>query len=179
MENGHLGAQMDNAPLFGRLLRRWRPREGWLIAALTWLAVISLPAAATEGRLLAGVEVTLLLSTLGLLFGWWTGHRPWRGLLSAAIGALTGALATLIWGVHVVSLARLPLIIGQAARRLAWLITCDLWPACRLPAPPLSALQEQADRLVDFGQRVGWWAGGALSGQGVPDNLVVVGFVGL
>lgn len=179
MENGHLGAQMDNAPLFGRLLRRWRPREGWLIAALTWLAVISLPAAATEGRLLAGVEVTLLLSTLGLLFGWWAGHRPWRGLLSAPIGVLTGALAALIWGVHVVSLARLPLIIGQAARRLAWLIACDLWPACRLPAPPLSALQEQADRLVDFGQRVGWWVGGALSGQGVPDNLVVVGFAAL
>ncbi|MEJ5200272.1 MAG: hypothetical protein WHX53_15240, partial [Anaerolineae bacterium] len=124
----------DTTPLLGRLLRRWRPREGWEILALAWLGVISLPAAAVEGRLLAGIEVTLLLSTLGLLFGWWAGHRPWRGVFVTPLGLLAGAIATLIWGVHVVSLVRLPLAAWEAGRRLAWLIACGLWPECQNPA---------------------------------------------
>lgn len=166
-------------PLIGRLLRRWRPREGWLILALAWLGVISLPAAAVEGRLLAGVEVTLLLSTLGLLFGWWAGHRPWRGVLVASAGLVTGAAATLIWGVHVVSLLQLPAIAWEAGRRLAWLFVCAPWKACLRPAPPLPVLQDQIGRLADFGQRVAWWINGALTGRGIPDNLVVVGMAAL
>ncbi len=169
----------DDEPFVGRLIRRWRPREGWLIAVLAWVGVISLPAAATEGRLLAGIEVTLVLSTLGLPIGWWLGHRSWRGPVAAAVALATGILATLIWGVHVLSLAQLPRIAWQVGRRLAWLVACAAWPACRQPMPAWPALQEQADRLADFGQRVGWWIAGALSGQGIPDNLVVVGVAGL
>ncbi|GEM_PF-496808 len=171
--------ERDDVPFIGRLIQRWRPREGWLIPVLAWVGVMSLPAAATEGRLLAGIEVTLLLSTLGLLCGWWLGHRPWRGPVAALVASLMGILATLIWGVHVLSLAQWPAIIWQAGRRLAWLIACAAWPACRQPMPSWPALQDQADRLVEFGQRVGWWIAGALSGQGIPDNLVVVGVASL
>lgn len=177
---GNAALERDvETPLIGRLLRRWRPREGWLILALAWLGVIALPAAAVEGRLLAGIEVTLLLSTLGLLFGWWAGHRPWRGVFVAAIGLATGTAATLIWGIHVVSLVRLPAIAWEIGRRLAWLLACAAWEACRRPAPSLAALQDQIGRLADFGQRVGWWINGALTGRGIPDNLVVVGFAAL
>jgi transglutaminase-like putative cysteine protease len=166
----------EDTPFIGRVLRRWRPREGWLIAALAWLGVISLPAAAAEGRLLAGIEVAFLLSTLGLLFGWWGGHRRWRGLFFAPAGLLTGIAATLIWGVYVVS--PLPLI-WQAGRWLAWGITCGIQPACKLPAPALAAFGDQAVRLADFAQRVSWWVNGVVTGQGIPDNLVVVGFAAL
>ncbi|MGC8780229.1 MAG: transglutaminaseTgpA domain-containing protein [Anaerolineae bacterium] len=179
MMGEHVAREPEPTPLLGRLLRRWRPREGWLILALAWMGVISLPAAAVEGRLLAGVEVTLLLSTLGLLFGWWAGQRPWRGLLVAPVGLLTGAIATLIWGVHVVSLGRLAAVAWEAGRRLAWLITCAAWEACRRPAPPLTTSAEQLDRLADFGRRVGWWITGALTGRGIPDNLVIVGLAAL
>jgi len=167
---------VEDTPFIGRVIRRLRPREGWVIALLAWLGVISLPAAAVEGRLLAGIEVTFLLSTLGLLLGWWGGHRRWRGLLFAPAGLLAGILATLIWGVYVVN--PLPLI-WQGGRWLAWLITCDIRPACALPAPALAAFGDQAARLADFVQRVGWWVSGVLTGQGIPDNLVVVGFAAL
>ena len=56
----------EETPFIGRVVHRLRPREGWLVFALAWIAVISLPSAASEGRLLAGVGVTLTLSTLGL-----------------------------------------------------------------------------------------------------------------
>ena len=65
----------EETPFIGRVVHRLRPREGWLVFALAWIGVISLPSAAAEGRLLAGVGVTLTLSTLGLLFGWWLGRR--------------------------------------------------------------------------------------------------------
>jgi transglutaminase-like putative cysteine protease len=167
---------VEDTPFIGRLLRRWRPREGWLIAVLAWLGVISLPAAAAEGRLLAGIEVSFILSTLGLLFGWWGGHRRWGGLLCAPAGLLAGVAATLIWGVHVVN--PLPLI-WQGGRWLAWLVMCDIRPACRLPAPALAAFGDQAARLAEFAQRVDWWINGVFTGQGIPDNLVVVGFAAL
>ncbi|MDQ1300505.1 MAG: hypothetical protein QG637_423, partial [Chloroflexota bacterium] len=166
----------EDTPFIGRVIRRLRPREGWLIAALAWLGVISLPAAATEGRLLAGVEVAFLLSTLGLLFGWWGGHRRWRGLFFAPAGLGTGILATLIWGVHVVN--PLPLI-WQGGRWLAWLGTCGIQPACQLPMPPPLVFQDQAARLADFAQRVGWWVNGVITGHGIADNLVLVGFAAL
>jgi transglutaminase-like putative cysteine protease len=167
---------VEAPPLVARLLRRVRPREGWLILILAWGATISLPAAASEGNLLAGIGVTFLISTLGLVFGWWAGHQRWRGGMVAAAAFLIGIAATLTWGVYVLNPLRSAWQIG---RWLAWGLSCGFRPICELPAPALSALQEQAVRLADFGQRVYWWANGAITGRGIPDNLVLVGFAGI
>ncbi len=163
-------------PLIARLARRFRPREGWIILALTWVGAISLPSAAVEGRLLPGLQVTLLLSTLGLLLGWWLGHRKWRGLLVVPIAGVTGIVADLTWGVYV--LDPLPAA-WQSGRWLSWWLTCGLRSTCKLPAPPLTAFQDQVGRLADFGERIRWWVNGALTGQGIPDNVVMVGLAGL
>jgi transglutaminase-like putative cysteine protease len=166
----------EETPFIGRVVRRLRPREGWLVFALAWIGVISLPSAAAEGRLLAGVGVTLTLSTLGLLFGWWLGRRRWRGFLAAPVAFLTGVVATLMWGVYVFN--PLPSL-WQIGRWLAWGGTCGIWTRCKLVAPPLNALGEQATRLTDFAQRVVWWVDGVIVARGIPDNLVMVGFAAL
>jgi transglutaminase-like putative cysteine protease len=177
MVNGRaLQEPSEEAPLIGRVIHRLRPREGWLVLALAWIGVISLPSAVAEGGLLAGVGVTLTLSTLGLLFGWWLGRRSWRGFLAAPVAFLTGVVAMLTWGVYVLN--PLPSL-WQIARWLAWGGTCGIWTKCKLAAPPLNALGEQATRLADFAQRVVWWVDGVIAARGIPDNLVMVGFAAL
>ncbi|MCU0500549.1 MAG: DUF3488 and transglutaminase-like domain-containing protein [Anaerolineae bacterium] len=177
MVNGRIAQEpFEETPFIGRVVHRLRPREGWLVFALAWIGVVSLPSAAAEGRLLAGVGVTLTLSTLGLLFGWWLGRRRWRGFLVAPITFFTGVIATLMWGVYVLN--PLPSL-WQIARWLAWGGACGIWTRCQLVAPPLNALGEQATRLTDFAQRVAWWVDGVIAARGIPDNLVMVSFAAL
>jgi transglutaminase-like putative cysteine protease len=167
---------LEETPFVGRVVRRLRPREGWLVLALAWLGVISLPAAAAEGQLLAGVGVTLTVSTLGLLCGWWLGRGRWRGFIVAPVALLAGSIVTLIWGVYVLN--PLPSL-WQIGRWVTWAGSCGVWPRCQAAAPPLNALGEQLTRLADFAQRVAWWLEGAIGAQGIPDNLVMVGFAAL
>lgn len=154
-----------------RLLRRLRPRDGYAVLVLAWGAVISLPAAAIEGDLLAGLMPTTWLATLALLFTWWLAGRRLRGWQAAPVVLLAGALSVLGWGVHVF---RPGLLLAQAARWIAWWLS----PAAP-PAPPLAAFEQQAAALANYGQRIGWWTAGLASGRGVPDNLVVLGLADL
>ena len=78
------------------------------------------------------------------------------------------------WGVYVLRPG--PAIL-QGFRWLAW------WLGHRMaltpsqpppPAPSLDAFAAQAQALAGFGQRMGWWVAGLVTGKGVPDNLVLV-----
>ena len=50
-------------PWILRLLNRFRPREGWVILFLAWVAVCSLPAAAIEGKIITGLNPAIWLAT--------------------------------------------------------------------------------------------------------------------
>ncbi len=130
--------------------------------------------------MVTGLEPTIWLATLGLVTGWWLGHRRipgWAGFLCAAAA---GLIADLIWGVYVLS--PWPLV-PQLARWSTWLANHDtlqaIWLAPIAPAPPVTYFAEQWASLASFGQRVGWWAGGLVGSAGFSDNLVLVGLAGL
>jgi transglutaminase-like putative cysteine protease len=157
------------------LYRALRPREGYLILALALVAVLCLPAAALSGDLIVGLAATPALSVAALLAAWWLAHRRVRGLLAAPLLLLTGAFAVLVRGVYVL---RPGLLILQGGRWLAWWLGEQIAVARGqglTQAPSTDAFAAQASELVRFGQRVGWWTAGIVTGAGVPDNLVLVG----
>jgi transglutaminase-like putative cysteine protease len=163
-----------------RLYRLLRPREGYAVLILALVAVICLPAAVLAGGLIVGLSATPGLSAAALLVAWWLAarnRRRLRGLLAALALVLAGVGAVLIWGVHV--LRPWPLVV-QGGRWLAWWVGEQV-PSGRLQsaaqAPPLDVFADQASTLVSFGQRMGWWTAGLVSGAGVPDNLVLVALV--
>ena len=49
------------------LLRRYRPREGWLVFGLAYAAAMCLPAAALDAGWLPGMDPAFWLATLALL----------------------------------------------------------------------------------------------------------------
>ncbi len=154
-----------------RLWRVLRPRGGWAVFALAWSAVISLPAAAIAGRLIVGLEPLAWLATLAFILAWWLAGRRISGLVAAGLLALSGLVADLIWGVQVVR-------IGPLALQLLRWLAAQLRRS-DVPAPAVTFFQQQWDALVSFGQRLVWWIGGLVRGQGTPDNLVVIGLTGL
>lgn len=163
-------------PWFVRALRKAQPREGWIVFILAAAGVICLPMAAIEGRLLPGLGAAVWLALLGLTFAWWLGHRRWSGWLVAPVTLLGGCIADLIWGVYVFN--PLPLI-PEGARWLIWWVGRILMPELARPAPAAVFFEEQVNRLTAFAQRVGWWVNGVVSGEGLADNLVLVGFAAL
>lgn len=148
-----------------------RPREGWLVLSLAWAAVISLPGAAVEAGLVAGLGPILWLATLGLIASWWLAGRRIAAPSATALLAAAGVVADLIWGVRVLGPGRL---IPQAAGWLAWRLGEQAGPA-----PAITYFSEQWAALASYAGRVAWWAQGLVSGQGAPDNLVVIGLAGL
>ena len=168
-------AAADERPPWAiRQWRRFRPREGWLVFALTWVMILCLPAAVSGGELISGLTPAYWLMTLSLALSWWFAHRRSSGLLAAPIILLAGCLADLVWGVNVLNLTPLA---WQLAARAAWWLTCGVRTACQVPAPAITYAAQQLAALAEFWQRLGWWVSGVLSGQGVPDNLVLVGLV--
>ena len=161
------------------LYRAARPREGYVVVALAVVAVICLPAAVLSGGLIVGLGATPGLAAAALLVAWWLAHRRLRGLLAAPLLALIGVCAVLTWGVYV--LRPWPLIL-HGGHWLAWRLGEQVAVARGLPltqAPALDAFAAQGAALGRFGQRVGWWVAGLVTGAGVPDNLVLVALVGL
>jgi transglutaminase-like putative cysteine protease len=158
-------------PWFLRLLQRFQPREGWLIFALAFLAVLCLPAQTIDANWLVGTASGLWLTTLAFLLAWRLAHARLSGWAAAGLLALAGVLADLIWGVYVL---RPGPPLAEAGAHLAW------WFAGRHPpAPPWIAAPAQWAALVEFVQRVGWWGAGLTGGHGFPDNLVVAGLAQL
>ena len=92
--------------------------------------------------------------------------------MASALIFLAGCLADLAWGVNVLNLAPL---VWQLSGRAAWWLTCGIRAACPVPAPAIPYAAQQLAALVDFWQRLGWWVNGVIAGQGVPDNLPLVG----
>lgn len=156
---------------FLRVAAYLRPREGWLVFALAWAAVISLPGAAVQAGLVAGLSPTLWLATLGMVASWWLAGRRIAAPIAAALLAAGGMAADLVWGVRVLGPGRL---IPQAGEWLAWRLGEQVGPA---PAVPYFA--EQWSALVSYAGRVAWWVQGLVTGEGAPDNLVVIGLAGL
>ncbi|MCX6031507.1 MAG: transglutaminase-like domain-containing protein [Chloroflexi bacterium] len=160
------------------MVNRLHPREGWVVLLLAWAAVCSLPAAAMEGGIIAGLAPALWLATLGLLAACWLGHQGarLRGWAAAVTALLLGVVADLAWGVNVLNVGPL---IAQGTRWLGWWTRCGATPKCLLSAPPFPYFAEQWAALTGFMQRVAWWVNGAATGHGVADNLVWVGLAGL
>ncbi len=155
---------------------RLRPREGWVIFALAWAAVLMPSLAAVEAGRIVGLGPLPLLATLGLIVGWWLGHRRWHGLIATTAALVAGVLADLVWGVHVIGVRGWP---GEIAAWLRWWLTCGVAATCHVVAPALARLAEQWAQVIGFGQRVAWWTHGLIAGGGTADNLVLVGFIGL
>ncbi len=169
-------ASVEQTHFAVRVYRALRPREGYAVVALAVVAVVCLPLAALAGGMIAGLGATPGLAVAALLMAWWLAHRRIRGIFAAALLALGGVLAVLGWGVYV--LRPWPLI-PQGTRWLAWWLgqRSALTPIrAPVPAPALDAFAAQGQALAGFGQRVGWWVGGLVTGEGVPDNLVLVAF---
>ncbi len=146
------------------------------MVALAVVSVVCLPAAALAGGMIAGLGATPGLTVVALLMAWWLAHRRIRGIFAAALLALGGVVAVLGWGVHV--LRPWPALL-QGSRWLAWWLGRQMAlkpPQHPLPAPSLDAFAAQGQALAGFGQRVGWWVAGLVTGKGVPDNLVLVAF---
>ncbi len=167
MYGEHLVPEDERPPLVIRMLAAWRPRGGWAVLTLAWMAVMALPLAAINSRLILGLWPAAVLATLGLLLAWDLAGRRLSGPLAALLLALAGLTADLALGVRVL---RFGPLFGQAWRWLAWAIGERAGPA-----PAVSYFQDQAAALAAFGQRVAWWSAGLLSGRGAPDNLVVIG----
>ena len=156
------------------LYRALRPREGYVVVALAVAAVICLPAAALAGGLIVGLGATPGLAVAALLVAWWLAHRRLRGLLAAPLLAFAGVCTVLVWGVYVLRPWALFL---PGVHWLLWWLRGPLTSAplrAATPAPPLDAFTAQGSALARFGQRVGWWVDGLVTGAGVPDNLVLV-----
>ena len=172
----------DDQPTTHWLVSLYRaawPREGYVVMALALVAVMCLPSAALSGGLIVGLGAMPGLAAAALLVAWWLAHRRLRGLLAAPLLALIGLCAVLMWGVNV--LRPWPLIL-QGGHWLAWRLGEQVAVARGLPlpqAPALDAFAAQGAALGRFGQRVGWWVAGLVTGAGVPDNLVLVALVGL
>ncbi len=154
-----------------RVAARVQPREGWIAFALAWVAVICLPGVAMEAGLVVGLEPALWLATAGLVSGWWLAHRRLTAPVATALLVAAGVLAVLAWGVRVISFGRL---IEQAAGWLGWRLGEQGGPA-----PAITFFSEQWAALASYVGRVAWWVRGLVTGQGAPDNLVVIGLVGL
>jgi transglutaminase-like putative cysteine protease len=158
------------------VVRHVRPREGLLPLTLTWVALLCLPAVAIEGELIAGLAPALWLTTLGMLAAWWLAHRRLNGFIAAPVLAIGGIVADLLWGVHVLAFWPLPL---QSIGWLYWVATCGIHTHCTAAAPAFTYWGDQAASLAEFAQRVDWWWTGLRTGQGVADNLVLIGAAGL
>ena len=161
------------------LYRAVRPREGYVVVALAIAAVICLPTAALSGGLIVGLRATPGLAVAALLVAWWLAHRRLRGLLAAPVLALAGVCAVLVWGVYVLRPWALFL---AGVRWLAWRLGEQVASAplrAATQAPTLDAFAAQGSALARFGQRLGWWTEGLVTGAGVSDNLVLVALVGL
>ncbi len=167
MYGEHHAPDDEHPPLVIRLAARWRPRGGWLVLALTWLAVLALPLAAINSNLILGLWPAAILATLGLLMTWGLAGGRLPGAVAAALLALAGVAAVLVIGVRVLRFAPL---VGQLWRWLGWLAS-----ERALPPPAITYFGEQGEALATFGRRVAWWVTGLLTGQGAPDNLVVIG----
>jgi hypothetical protein len=161
--------------------RAVRPSEGWLVLVLALGAVLTLPATAVSNGLVVGLQPTIGLAIAGLLVGWWLGHRNLRGPLAAVILAVGGVAAVLLWGVHVFSL--MPLV-QQLGMRAVWWASPPRLPDQNLleailavrpdQGPPLTYFSDQWSSLSGFGDRLGWWIEGVVSGNGQADNLILV-----
>ena len=149
MESAGLTAPHTRPPVLLRLFRFLRPRDGYLVFLLAWAAVITLPAAALLGGSFAGAEPLLWLATLSFVAARWLAARKVNGWVAVALCMTSGALAVLLWGVHV--LRPWPLL-SQSGRWFAWWL--GKHPD---PAPQVTALAEQAASLAGFAQRVAWW----------------------
>ncbi len=134
---------------------------------LAWVAVISLPAAAVEGGLIAGLDADARAGDRRAAPGMVAGASPAEGVRSAPRCSPWPAWSAVLgWGVYVLNPWAM---LAQGARWLAW------WFGERtLPSPSLDAFAAQGEALARFWQRVSWWVEGLVTGRGGADNLVVV-----
>jgi transglutaminase-like putative cysteine protease len=156
---------------FVRLLKRWRPREGYAVLLLAWVAVFMLPLAVQTGELLDGIGPAQWLSTVALVVAWTLAHTRLRGWAAAVILALSGLVSTLYWGVYVLRFSPLA---RQLAARIEWGLVDR-----GVPAPPVTYWAEQGELLTSFAERTLVWVEGLITGRGGIDNLVVLFFAGL
>ena len=152
-----------------------RPREGYVVVALALVAVICLPTAALSGGLIVGLGATPGLAAAALLVAWWLAHRRLRG----SAGRAAAGAGRRLRGAHLGCLRAPPLAADPARWTAGWRggWAEQVAVARGLPltqAPALDAFAAQGAALGRFGQRVGWWVEGLVTGAGVPDNLVLV-----
>lgn len=159
----------ERPPWFMRLWNRYRPTTGWGVFWLTLGAVILLPAAVVNGKLVPGADPVVALSILGFILAWWLSRRRIAGPAAVALLLLTGIVADLMWGVFVLRPAPL---IGQLGRWWSWSLSRST-----AAEPAITYFREQGAVLGGYLQRVGWWIKGLIVGPGAPDNLAVIGLI--
>ena len=158
-----------------RLLKRIRPREGWLILLLCMMAVLCLPASLLQVNWVQGSDVLAWLALLALLVGLALARPRSRGWLSGLLAAILGLTATV--GFVARTLPPLRLVWDEWAYAVLW-----LWQLIngKLEPLPFQALASDVGRrLGSFGSRLWWWAQGLAKGGAQQDNLVFLFFAAL
>ena len=168
--HGNSVASLSEQPGWAmRLAQRFRPPTGWAVFLFASAAVILLPVALADGKLLSGLNRTVLLSLLSFVFAWWLALRRLSGLAAAALIGLTGVFADLLWGVFVLRPGALAL---QLLKWWTW-VSNDRQGT----EPAITFFREQGSMLGSYLQRIGWWIKGLIVGPGAPDNLAVIGLI--
>lgn len=164
-----------------RLLKRIRPREGWLILLLCVTAVLCLPASLLIVRWVQGSGVLLGLALLAVLAGIALTRLRFPAWLSGLLMAIFGLAATV--GFVGRTLPPLRLVWDEWAYAFVW-----LWQLVRdrvvgahrrVPLPFQALVNDVGQRLGSFGGRLWWWVQGVMRGSAQQDNLVFLFFVAL
>jgi transglutaminase-like putative cysteine protease len=164
--------------LLVRLLRRIRPREGWLILLLCTTAVLCLPTSLLLAGWVQESGVLLGVTLLAMLVGFALARLPFPGWLSSLLAAIFGVEATV--GLVGRALPPLRLVLDELAYALLWVWNpAQVVMNDRSPLPFQAMANDVERRLASFGSRLWWWAQGVASGGAQRDNLVFLFFVTL
>jgi transglutaminase-like putative cysteine protease len=162
---------MDVPALILRILKRFRPREGWIPFLLALIALVSPPLAMAEASRGQELSSLFILTILGLLAGLWAARRGlpahWTMLLAGVVGA----------GLTVVFVAKvLPpvsLVFRELGYSLAWIgrvlggETDWTWPFVSVG----NYMWRQLSALVT---RLSWWSQSVSANQVAQDDILFV-----
>ncbi len=159
------------ATLLARILRRFRPREGWLPFLLLLVALFCPPASVLGGGDDRGAIGLILLTALATMVGLRFARSRLSALWTAIVGCIVGAvMGTILAGRLVPPPSLLWTEIGYTARWLAdWRQGVIGWPL-----PFASATGFVWQQLDNLGLRLWWWGQAALGGGQATDTGVLL-----
>ncbi len=158
-----------------RAYERLRPREGWLVLALTLWAVVTVPLAAQDIGWVPGLDRLVPVAIVAVLLGLFLARSPFSGRVGAVFSAILGVefvlgfvgrVAPPFWAT-----------VREAIYAVRWLYALTQGVIGRVPFLPV--LEVWGERAWDFWLRLSVWAQGIRQGGAQQDNLLFLVFSGL